>query len=90
MPSVCGSSLNSRQHVHEAHAVNRVAADADAGALAQTGLGGLIDRLIGQGAGAGHDADLAGQVDVAGHDAHLAGAGGDHARAVGADQIDAG
>ena len=68
--------------------MDRVAADPDAGGLAKTGLSGLPDRFVGQGAGAGDDADLAGQVDMAGHDAHLAAAGSDHARTVGADQID--
>src|SRR5690606_13071534 len=76
------------QHVDEGHAVDRVAADADTGALAQTDVGGLLDRLVGQGAGAGDDADRTGHVDVARHDADLALARRDDARAVGADQVD--
>jgi len=46
----------------------------------------LPDRLVGEGAAAGDNADRARFVDVAGHDADLALAGGDYARAVGADQ----
>jgi hypothetical protein len=38
---------------------NRVAADTDAGRLAEARVGGLLDRLVGQGARAGHDAHLA-------------------------------
>ena len=60
------------QAVDEVGAVEGVAADADAEGLAQADLGGLVDGLVGQGAGAGHDADAALLVDVAGHDADLA------------------
>src|SRR5690606_37135244 len=65
---------------------DRVAADADDGGLAQARGGGLLDRLVGQGARARDDADLARHVDVARHDADLALARGDDARAVRADQ----
>ena len=84
--SVCGSSWNSRKHVDERGADDRVAADADAGGLAQAEVGQLPDGLVGQGAAAADDADRAGLVDVAGHDADLALAGRDDAGAVGADQ----
>ena len=60
------------QHVDEIHAAHRIAADADAGALAEALVGGLEHRLIGEGAGARHDADLALLVDEARHDADLA------------------
>ncbi len=49
-----------------------VAADADAEGLAEADLGSLVDGLVGEGAGAGDDADAAGGVDGAGHDADLA------------------
>src|SRR5690606_14237510 len=78
--------LEQLQRVDEVGAVDRVAADADAGPLAEAGIRGLLDRFVGQRARARDDADLAGLVDVAGHDADLAFAGADHARAVGADQ----
>ena len=48
--------------------------------------GELTDRLVGERARAGDDADVAGLVDVPGHDADLALAGGDDAGAVGADE----
>src|SRR5690606_26756938 len=41
--------LEQLQGIDEVHALDRVAADADAGALAQAGVGGLLDRLVGQG-----------------------------------------
>ncbi len=63
-------------------AVDRVAADADAGALAETARGELPNRLVGQRAAARDNADLAGLVDVAGHDAYLALAGRDDAGTV--------
>jgi hypothetical protein len=88
--SVSGSSLKALQAVNEIRAVDRVAADADAGALAQPGVGDLVDGLIGERAAAADDADAARRVDVAGHDADLALAGRDDAGAVGADQPDCG
>ncbi len=60
------------QHVDEVGALHRVAADADAGGLAEPGRGGLRHRLVGQRAGARDDADRAAAVDVARHDADLA------------------
>ena len=47
------------QAVDEVGAVDRIAADADAGRLAEAGGGGLGHRLVGEGAGARDDADLA-------------------------------
>jgi hypothetical protein len=43
MPSVCGSFWNSFSDVDEVRARDRVAADADAGRLAEAGVGGLLD-----------------------------------------------
>src|SRR5690606_10510156 len=74
-------------------AVDGVAADADGRALADALGGELEHRLVGEGAGARDDADMALLVDVAGGDADattalgiLAGAGADEAGAVGADE----
>ncbi len=78
--------LEQLQDVDEVGARDGVTADAHAGGLAETGVGGLLDGFIGQGAGTRHDAYLAWQVDVTRHDADLALAGSDHARAVRADQ----
>ena len=78
--------LEQLQAIDEVHAMDRVAADADAGALAEADLRGLLDRFVGQRAGTRHDADLARLVDVARHDADLAFARRDDAGAVGADQ----
>src|SRR5262249_16646952 len=66
----------------EAGAVDGIAADADAGRLAESGGGGLRHRLVGQGAGARDDADAAAGVDMPGHDADLALVGRDHAGTV--------
>ena len=78
--------LEQLQAVDEVHALDRVAADADAGRLTEAGTGGLEHRLVGQGAGAADDAGGATLVDVTRHDADLALARGDDAGAVGADQ----
>eukprot|EP00053_Salpingoeca_punica_P004421 m.49049 g.49049 ORF g.49049 m.49049 type:complete len:346 (-) comp12788_c0_seq1:3-1040(-) len=72
--------------VNEVGAVEGVTADADAQALAQAGVGGLADSLVGEGAGARDDGDAAWVVDVTRHDADLALARLDDARAVGANQ----
>src|SRR6185312_11103452 len=74
------------EHIDEIGAVDRIAADADAGGLAEPGRGGLGHRLIGKRAGARHNTDAATAMDMARHDADLAGVGSDHARAVGADE----
>ena len=47
------------EHVDEVGAVDRIAADADRGGLAEADLGGLEHRLIGQRARAADDADRA-------------------------------
>ena len=47
------------EHVDELRALHRVAADADGGRLAEAGVGGLLHGLVGQRAGARHDADVA-------------------------------
>ena len=66
--------------------MDRVAPDADAGALTETVAGGLKYGLVSQRPGTRNDADVARQVNVPGHDADLAGARSDDARAVRADQ----
>ena len=78
--------LKTLQAGNEIHAVDGITADTDTGTLAQADVGGLEDRLVGQGAGAGDDAHATRLVNAAGHDADLAGAGGDDAGAVGANQ----
>ena len=78
--------LEQRQGVDEARAVDRVAADADAGALADPQVRELPDGFIRQGARSAHDPDPPGLVDIARHDADLALAGRDDPGAVGADQ----
>ena len=85
-----GIGLKEKQCIDEAGAVDRVAADAHAGALADAQVGELPDALVGQGARAADDADATRLVDIARHDADLAGAGRDDPRAVGADQPDTG
>src|ERR1700704_6660632 len=74
------------QHVDELGALDRIAADADRGGLAEVFARGLEHRLIGEGARARHDADRAALEDVARHDPDLAFARRHHARAVGSDQ----
>src|ERR1700689_2202214 len=74
------------QAVDEMGAVDRIAADADAGRLAEPRRRGLRHRLIGERSGAGDDADVARLVDMPRHDADLALARRDHARAIGADE----
>src|SRR5215475_10715292 len=80
-----GIALEEFEHVDEVHAAHRIAADADAGALAEPDARRLEDRLIGEGARARHDPDPALLVDEAGHDADLALVRGDDPRAVGSD-----
>mmetsp|Transcript_63472 Transcript_63472/g.200752 ORF Transcript_63472/g.200752 Transcript_63472/m.200752 type:complete len:332 (-) Transcript_63472:58-1053(-) len=72
--------------VHEVGAVERVAADAHHGRLAQARRRGLVHRLVRERTGARHHADLAWGVNVAGHDPDLALARLDDARAVGANE----
>ena len=47
------------EHVDEVHAVDRIAADADAGRLADAERGELTDRFVGERARARDDADVA-------------------------------
>src|SRR5438876_9137961 len=79
-------ALEELEHIDEVHAAHRIAADADAGALAEADVGGLEDGLVGERPRARHDADRALLVNKARHDADLAFLGGDDARTVGADQ----
>ena len=60
------------ERVDEVGADDRIAADADAGRLADAERGQLPHRLVGQRARAGNDADAARLVDVRRHDADLA------------------
>src|SRR5690606_31783746 len=74
------------ERVDELGALDRVAADADAGGLAEPRRGRLPDRLVGQRARARDDADMPAPVDMARHDADLAGVRRDDAWAVRPDQ----
>src|SRR5580658_4878381 len=74
------------QHFDEVGALDRIAADADRGGLAEPFPRGLEHRLVGQRAGSRDDADLAGLKDIAGHDADLTFAGGHDAGAIRTDQ----
>src|ERR1019366_7612010 len=56
--------------------IHRISADADAGALAESARRELVNRLIGQGPGPGHDTDMAPLVNVAGSDPDAAAAVG--------------
>ena len=85
--SVLGVAVEHAQGFDLLGADDWVAADADAGGLADPGAGELVDGLVDEGAGAGDDADAAGAEDVGGHDADTAAGGGvNDAGAVGADQ----
>ena len=74
------------QRVDVRRADQRIAADADAGRLAQPEPRELVDRLVGQRAALRHDADAAFLADVPGNDAGLGLARRDDARAVRADE----
>src|SRR5271168_4306874 len=63
-----------------------IAADADASGLADAEAGQLVDRFVSERAAAADDADVALFVDAARHDADFTFAGGDDARAIGADE----
>lgn len=58
--------------VDEVGAGERVTADADDERLTEAGLGGLVDGLVGESAGAGDNADATALVDEARHDTNLA------------------
>ena len=66
-------------------AFDRIAANADAGGLAQSHIRGLLYGFIGQSARAGDYADRSAAVNMAWHNADFAGVGSDHPRAVGPD-----
>src|SRR5512146_1231880 len=68
--------------IDEVRAVHRIAADADAGRLAEAGGGGLRHSFIGEGARPRHNAHAARAVDMPRHDADLALVWGDDPRAV--------
>src|SRR5665213_243091 len=74
------------QHRDELGALDRVAADADRGGLAQIFAAGLKHRLVSERAGARDDAHFALLEDVARHDADFAFARRHHAGAVRPDQ----
>src|SRR5882724_2184253 len=74
------------QNVDVLDAVDRIAADADAGGLAEAELGELADGFISERAGARHDADRPPLVDVPRHDADLDLVRRDDARAVRPDE----
>eukprot|EP00043_Microstomoeca_roanoka_P023704 m.259179 g.259179 ORF g.259179 m.259179 type:complete len:275 (-) comp34239_c0_seq1:1149-1973(-) len=74
------------QHVDMLGTLDRVAADADCGRLAQAHVRGLLDGFVGQRARPRHHTDRPALVDMTGHDADLAGVGGDDTGAVRADQ----
>ena len=63
--SVSGSSANSFSASMCARADQRIAADADAGRLAEAEPRQLVDRFVGQRAALRHDADAAFLADVA-------------------------
>src|SRR5882724_12229658 len=71
------------QVIEERTAVDRVAADADAGRYADAERLHLRSGLVTQRAGARDDADVAGDADIARHDAQHRLAGADDARAIG-------
>ena len=58
--------------VDEVGAAEGVTADTDDERLAKAGLGGLVDGLVGEGAGTGDDTDTTALVNETGHDADLA------------------
>src|SRR5690606_23080626 len=78
--------LERRQAVDEGRAVDGIATDPNARALADPGLRELVDDLVRERTGAGNDADRTGCRDLAGQDADLRLAGRECARAVRSDQ----
>ncbi len=86
MASVSVVGLVHLQEVDEGGADDGVAAEADAGGLAEAEVRELPDGFVGERAAAAHDADGTLLMDVAGHDADFAFFGRDDAGAVGADE----
>lgn len=82
MPSVSGSFMNLKirplygllpfEDVNKVGSVEGVPSNADNRGLAKPREGGLIYRLIGQGARSGHDTDLTSSMDEPRHDSNLA------------------
>ncbi|KAI6771004.1 hypothetical protein HG531_009859 [Fusarium graminearum] len=72
--------------VDEVGAGEGVTANTDDERLTETGLGGLVDGLVGQGTGTGDDTDATALVDETRHDTNLALFGGDDTGAVGSDE----
>ena len=81
--------LEQFQHINKARAVDGVATDADASALAHAAIGEGVDDFIGERAALGDHANWAGGDDTAGDNAHFGFAGGNQAGAVGANQAHA-
>src|SRR5579872_7087615 len=81
-----GVALKEIQHVDEAHARHRVAADAYATALTEAGAGRLKHGFVGQRARTGDDPDGAFLVNEARHDADLAFLGSNDTGTIGTDQ----
>src|SRR3954468_17630149 len=81
--------LEELDDVDEARARHRVAADADDARVAEPALGELVADLVGQRAGARHDADVALLEEVGRDDADVRLARRQNAGAVGADQPNA-
>ena len=78
--------LKERQNINEARAGHGVAADPDAGSLAEARACQGVDRLVGERAGAGHNADGAGHEHGRRDDADLRAPDGQNAGAVRAEQ----
>src|SRR6185437_16046434 len=78
--------LEQSQAIDEVQTIDRIATDADAGALAEAHVGGLEHGFVGERARARNDTDLARLVNVSRHDADLAFTRSDDARAVRTDQ----
>ena len=71
-----------------ARTIDRIAADAETGALTKSAGSKLPDRFVGEGTATGNHADFAGFVDVTGHDADFALTGSDDAGAIRPNQAD--
>jgi len=72
MACVSGSLLKKLDGVEERRADDGIAADADAGGLADAELRQLMDGFVGQRAAAADDADVSLLVNAARHDADFA------------------
>ena len=74
------------QAVDEVGSREWVTTDTNDEGLAKTALGGLVDSLVGEGTGTGHNTDAAALVDETWHDTDLTLAWGDDTWAVRSDQ----